>query len=140
MHRVPGRGGARVFAYTDELKTWLEQGLSEAAQDLIPKPSEPTPSAPAAAIVVPSAPAWPASPLRRRLIHPAAAVLGLLALVVLVASVMMAGVSRNASTHAAMRSIAVLPLLNLTGDARQDYLAAGLTDELIRRNSHASVR
>lgn len=33
--------------------------------------------------------------------------------------------------HPAMRSIAVLPLANLTGDSSQDYLAAGMTDELI---------
>ena len=35
------------------------------------------------------------------------------------------------STAAPVRSLAVLPLANLTGDESQDYLADGITDELI---------
>jgi TolB-like protein len=38
---------------------------------------------------------------------------------------------RSHEAHAAMRSIVVLPMENLSGDQSQDYLADGLTEELI---------
>jgi TolB-like protein/DNA-binding winged helix-turn-helix (wHTH) protein/Tfp pilus assembly protein PilF len=43
-------------------------------------------------------------------------------------------------THSpAIRSLAVLPLENLSGDPAQDYFADGMTDELITRLAHMSA-
>jgi hypothetical protein len=39
--------------------------------------------------------------------------------------------SVGALTHSSIKSIAVLPLKNLSGDATQDYLADGTTEALI---------
>jgi len=43
----------------------------------------------------------------------------------------MQSVSRRASAGAPLRSIAVLPLANLSGDASQEYFSDGITDQLI---------
>src|ERR1700688_753865 len=61
--------------------------------------------------------------IRRRL----GAVLALL-LIVLAASALY---FRNRSSSSLIRSLAVLPLESLSGDASQDYFADGMTDELI---------
>ncbi len=45
-----------------------------------------------------------------------------------------ASVSRSALPH--IRSLAVLPLENLSGDTSQDYFADGMTDELITQLAH----
>ncbi len=57
---------------------------------------------------------------------------GALAAAALVAS-LTAALRRNADTsdHPAIRSLAVLPLANLTGDPEQDYFSDGMTDALI---------
>ena len=61
---------------------------------------------------------------------------GMLAVVIvaIVASAAIAGLwargRARAALHAPARSIAVLPLVNLTGDASQEYFADGITDEL----------
>ncbi len=58
--------------------------------------------------------------------------LTLLALAIIgLASWMAAPFSRWGSTPPALRSIAVLPLENLSGDASQDYFVDGMTEELI---------
>ena len=43
----------------------------------------------------------------------------------------LAGERRNASLAAQVKALAVLPLENLSGDAKQEYFADGMTDELI---------
>jgi TolB-like protein/DNA-binding winged helix-turn-helix (wHTH) protein/Flp pilus assembly protein TadD len=43
----------------------------------------------------------------------------------------MAGERRSASLAAQVKTLAVLPLENLSGDAKQEYFADGMTDELI---------
>lgn len=42
----------------------------------------------------------------------------------------------NRNQHPALTSLAVLPLQNLSGDAAQDYFAAGTTDELTTELAH----
>jgi TolB-like protein/DNA-binding winged helix-turn-helix (wHTH) protein len=60
----------------------------------------------------------------------AAKAAGILAALVLVVSLPWR-LGRNRPTLAAIRSIAVLPLENLSGDPAQDYFADGMTDEMI---------
>jgi TolB-like protein/DNA-binding winged helix-turn-helix (wHTH) protein/Tfp pilus assembly protein PilF len=60
--------------------------------------------------------------------------LGLLALVAVIFAYDVGGLRRRLWGHAAdppIRSLAVLPLSNLTGDPQQDYFADGMTDALI---------
>jgi len=62
----------------------------------------------------------------------AASVLATLVTVILVSeAIRRPGPIGNASSGAGIRSLAVLPLANLSGDPRQEYFADGLTDELI---------
>jgi serine/threonine protein kinase/Flp pilus assembly protein TadD len=65
-----------------------------------------------------------------------------LAAVVILAALLTIGRLVLDKSHAApLRSIAVLPLENLSGDAQQEYLADGITDELITNLSKvASLR
>jgi TolB-like protein/DNA-binding winged helix-turn-helix (wHTH) protein/Tfp pilus assembly protein PilF len=55
------------------------------------------------------------------------------ALLLLSVATMMWTRSPRSSSPASIRSLAVLPLENLSGDASQDYFADGMTDELITR-------
>jgi TolB-like protein/DNA-binding winged helix-turn-helix (wHTH) protein/Tfp pilus assembly protein PilF len=57
--------------------------------------------------------------------------IGVLALAVALAGVLVRAIGWMHRSTSAIRSIAVLPLENLSGDASQDYFADGLTDELI---------
>ena len=46
----------------------------------------------------------------------------------------------NAGVETGIRSIAVLPLPNLSGDREQDYFADGITDALIGDSQEAAPR
>jgi len=70
--------------------------------------------------IAPKGPLWPA----RRVIIALAAVLSLLILAVWL-------FRSRGSPPTGIRSLAVLPLENLSGDAAQNYFADGMTDELI---------
>ena len=62
----------------------------------------------------------------------AAAVLGLILIVGALLTFNVAGIRARLFGHQTqIRSIAVLPLANLSGDPQQDYFADGMTDELI---------
>lgn len=52
-------------------------------------------------------------------------------LLVVAASLYILRVRRQASSRTEIRSLAVLPLANLSGDPEQDYFADGMTEELI---------
>ena len=51
----------------------------------------------------------------------------------IVAGVWFRGRTAKPATHSAIKSIAVLPLKNLSGDSTQEYLADGITEALIGR-------
>jgi pentatricopeptide repeat protein len=74
-------------------------------------------------------------PLRKERVSSARMLLGGLAVVAFlaVAWVLIGGGSAKSTTKPPIRSIAVLPLKNLSGDPTQDYLADGMTEELIGR-------
>src|SRR5271168_4408 len=69
----------------------------------------------------------------KRRLWPTRGVIGALALVIIISlSILSAWRFRSrAAAPTGIRSIAVLPLENLSGDASQDYFADGMTDELI---------
>jgi len=73
------------------------------------------------------APAATAPATHRRTWMPAAAALAVVAAVTMVAR---QARTPNAATPSTIRSIAVLPLDNYSGDSTQDYFAEGMTDEL----------
>jgi eukaryotic-like serine/threonine-protein kinase len=96
-------------------------------------------------LAAPSAPvsSAPAQPRSRRALAFAAAAAAVLVLVALAATRLLrlpdevpsAGITRasvvGAAEDAAIRSIAVLPVVNLSGDSSQDYFTDGMTDALI---------
>jgi TolB-like protein/Tfp pilus assembly protein PilF len=123
VHRVPGSAGAKVFAYTDELTRWLEGPKADADRSAVP--AEQLPEA--------AAQQWPhdflsilKAPAMRGI-----ALIVLCALVAIVVVVRFLPLTGSSSQRPMMHAIAVLPLANLTGSPGQDYLAAGMTDELI---------
>lgn len=125
IHRVPGSAGAKVFAYTEELTRWLERPKAEAGPNHAAISVEPAPQ--------PAAERWPYDFLSI-LDQPMARGLALTALCALVAFVIawrFLPVTGGAPQRPMMHAIAVLPLTSLTGEPGQDYLAAGMTDELI---------
>jgi TolB-like protein/Tfp pilus assembly protein PilF len=128
VHRLPGRSGSKVFAYTEELSRWLEQRPPDA------------PAEPVSVELQGSAPSVTAPAQTSRFtLPPLLAALGLLALATVGANFWLGGGTRESAQHPAIGSIAVLPLLNLTGDRGQSYLAAGLTDELITELSRITA-
>jgi len=58
-------------------------------------------------------------------------VVAVMLLVVVVSAAIWLARKRDSAMTTAIRSIAVLPLANLSGDPQQDYLADGVTEELI---------
>lgn len=140
VHRVPGGAGAKVFAYTDELAGWLKRSTDEVVE---PKPEPVLPAIGAApARTEPGAATTPGGAWRKWRVPTAvfvALALGGTALLLFAPR----------GDHSPIRAIAVLPFHNMTGDNTQDYLAQGMTDELItdlarisslRVVSHTSVQ
>src|SRR5580658_361144 len=95
-------------------------GVEEAP---LPVPTEPSPSWEAPVVPVRS---------RRRAIFIASAIAALLTMAAVAAVlVLIPTLSHRAAATPAVRSIAVLPLDNFSGDPAQEYFADGMTDELI---------
>lgn len=106
VHRVPGQKGS-VFAYENELDRWLHsRGSGETAAKTDA----------------------PASAERERWLITASLVT--LVLIAAVAILLLRGSLRSTPAPAAERSLAVLPMVNLSGDSSQDYFADGFTEEL----------
>jgi TolB-like protein/DNA-binding winged helix-turn-helix (wHTH) protein/Tfp pilus assembly protein PilF len=95
------------------------------AAPAVPVPRGSSPDPPAAA---PPAAAPPINPRRR--LPALAGVIAALALAVLIAALTMWNRQRGAGPEP-LRSLAVLPLQNLSGDPAQDYFSDGMTEALI---------
>ena len=110
IHRMPGQKGT-VFAYESELDSWLHSRRHETAA---------------------------ADPLSVRLAEPRSRsrwliAVGLIAAIFLVAAVVVllrGPAPSNSAPRPAFKSLAVLPMINLSGDRSQDYFADGFTEEL----------
>jgi TolB-like protein/DNA-binding winged helix-turn-helix (wHTH) protein/tetratricopeptide (TPR) repeat protein len=127
-----GRRGYRFIATLDVVEEEPPEELLSASADL-PKPHPPESTdkaheAPLAEIAPPVA----NPPLARRALQ-MLVVVPALAVIVILAGLLF-WEARRPSRHATLlpvRSLAVLPLEDLSGDTSQDYFADGLTDELI---------
>jgi TolB-like protein/DNA-binding winged helix-turn-helix (wHTH) protein len=123
IETVPRRG----YRFVGQVE-WTQRNVSDAApaEPPVEVPASPANIAAAAEQVAPPA-GRGAIVLRFRLWHFAVAGLALLASAVLVTVIDRGRIVKPAST---IRSLAVLPLENLSGDASQEYLADGMTDEI----------
>ena len=116
VHRHPHKAKAAIYAYKAEIDAWWRDGH---------EPVKQIPGLEHSTSVVPRWWTW-----RRTMLS--AVLASALALVVL-----FAGFSRKfqwfqpGARNGQIRSIAVLPLANLSGDPQQEYVADGMTDELI---------
>lgn len=98
------------------------------------------PPAPAASSQTSNAPAGSRIPLSRRHLWIGAAIGGAVVITVFL-SALRASRSAGATASASIRSLAVLPLQNLSNDPAQEYFSDGMTDALITEISHIdSVR
>jgi TolB-like protein/Tfp pilus assembly protein PilF len=133
IHRVPGARGGGIFAYQEELDAWLVSGRGEgsapAEREAAPRTSDPSELSspggnPPATVPPATLPDRPSAIRRAPLRWYGAA--GVLLVVVAVAVLFL----RYERAGPSLRSIAVLPLRNLSADPGQDYFVDGLTEEL----------
>ena len=119
VYRVPGLKGGAVFAYAGELDAWL---LSGGIGPASPTDSVATPLAAEEGLA--------AKGHRSRVLW-VAVVLATAAVIGLMGLRWIAG--KPVPTHSPLSPpiLAVLPMLNLSGDAGQEYFADGFTDELV---------
>ena len=118
VHRVPGDKGGAVFAYQGELDRWLAAGDRTG-------PGHERANSP---------PGQPVARTGNRFWF--AAVIGSIALAIAAAAWLtllprLRPAERVRVPSQQSPSIAVLPMLNLSGDRAQDYFADGFTDELV---------
>jgi TolB-like protein/Tfp pilus assembly protein PilF len=132
VHRHLHDKRGSVYAVGPELDAWLQSRKQRLGGEEDEKQNGPTPEARADAAVETESAGPRKSTLRARgwIVLAAVGVLGLLA----VAYIMSRGRPGN-SAQPRIGSLAVLPLKNLSGDPAQEYLADGITDELIGRLS-----
>jgi TolB-like protein/tetratricopeptide (TPR) repeat protein len=126
VHRHVHDKRGSVYALAPELDAWLKSRRQQLADDQDEKEQEPE-----APVDVEAGNGRPAT-LRPRswIALTAVAILALLAIAYIMSR------SRPGNTaQPKIRSLAVLPLKNLTGDPTQEYLADGMTDALIARLS-----
>ncbi|HLI62691.1 MAG TPA: tetratricopeptide repeat protein [Terriglobales bacterium] len=125
VHRLPGQKGGAVFAYEGELNEWLRSGREGGGPDSVAVLEGSTPQTPEQPA---TATAGPSGSLLRRFRGPWLIAAGLL----IVGGLLVAWRSGWFSgSPRPIRSIAVLPLQNLSNDPNQEYFADGMTDELI---------
>lgn len=125
VYRLPGQKGGAVFAYEDELEQWLRSRQQDNASlvETLP-PAGPALLPPAVEIQVET---MPRGFRNSRWFTLSAVTLILLAIL----AVAWRRSLLEAATSGPIRSVAVLPLQNLSSDSNQEYFADGMTDELI---------
>jgi pentatricopeptide repeat protein len=128
VHRhVHDRMGS-VYAFRTDLDEWARRRSLRAAEESAADTASPTP------VAQPPSPANSISQYRFRSALPLAA----LVLALAVGAIWLAhkrSSSQLASTTPSIRSLAVLPLQNFSGNSAQDYLSDGMTEALIARLS-----
>lgn len=128
VYRVPGAKVGGVFAYTRELDEWLHRGRGEAVSENAAEAISLAPGAIGTSVGDQSvtSPSYKSGSDRRRII------VALLVLAAVCAGVAI-GVDgwRKPAKKSGRVMLAVLPFLNLSGDASQEYFADGLTEEMI---------
>ncbi len=135
VHRHLHDKRGSVYALVSELDAWLEsrrQHLSAGQVDEEEEEKEPTPEA--AAEAEPTGTGVAENNAAKKAAPRASRWLALAAIGVLILLATAYVISRGRTGNTArpkIRSLAVLPLKNLSGDPAQEYLADGLTDELI---------
>jgi TolB-like protein/Tfp pilus assembly protein PilF len=128
VHRHVHDKRGSVYALAPELDAWLQSRRQQLRGEQDENGEAPKPESPAEGEGVGRSRATLRG--RRWLALAAVVVLGLLA----AAYVMYRGRTRNVA-QPKIRSLAVLPLKNLSGDPTQEYLGDGMTDALIDRLS-----
>jgi TolB-like protein/Tfp pilus assembly protein PilF len=129
VHRLPGDKASSVFAYESELNQWLlsrEQETTFLAEADLEIPEFRSRSS--AQIESAGRPS-PRHVPRSAVVWMAAVAVGIV--VVALAILRWQPGEVAAPLSFSPRSIAVLPMLNLSGDRAQDYFADGFTDELV---------
>src|SRR6266403_1874189 len=119
VHRLHHSKLGSLYAFTAELDAWRDKRAPAGTADapLIPGLPE---------VILPNA------PMRRMAARAALALMLVLTLAAGLTWFMRARTDRKpASANGDLRSLAVLPLENLTGDPSQEYFADGMTDALI---------
>ncbi len=128
VHRHVHDKRGSVYALATELDAWLESRRRHFGEEQDDKDKEPTPEPPLKAD--PDREARPMARARGWLILAAVAVI-----VVLAGAYVVSRDRMGKTAQPRIRSLAVLPLKNLSGDAAQEYLADGMTEALIGRLS-----
>lgn len=127
VHRHLHDKRGSVYAVSAELDAWFESRRARSESEEQPEvgePNRPATSAPAqAAVARPGT-----SPLRFWLALSSVALIAILAV-----AYAMSRARTDRASAPKIRSLAVLPLKNMSGDPGQDYLADGMTDALIGR-------
>jgi TolB-like protein/Tfp pilus assembly protein PilF len=127
VHRVPGQKGGTVFAYEHELDHWLSSGRIEETASSTKQTSESAAEPPDFEMGA-SRQAVAASASSRAKIG----LFSVLFIIIVISAVLAIGLKfRSNPAPGDIQSIAVLPLQNLSGDASQEYLADGFTEELV---------
>jgi TolB-like protein/Tfp pilus assembly protein PilF len=132
IHRVPGSGGGRVFAYARELEAWLagpnaDLGQQEADESAEASGEPVDIQEPASTQRQP----WPSGLIAAMKERWKVALL-VVAASFTVAVLTMAPLYRSPG----LESVAVLPFVNLNGDANADYVVDGITESLIGNLAH----
>ncbi|HEX9158928.1 MAG TPA: hypothetical protein VF835_01770 [Rhizomicrobium sp.] len=124
VYRIPGEKSGAVFAYEGELDQWLLSGARETIA---------TPGAAAGAAHDPAEPEASGKvpqPAARLTLFVAAGLLGALAVAAVTIPLLRGVWPSGPLPSAGLQSLAVLPMVNLSGDASQNYFADGFTEEL----------
>ena len=125
VHRKVMNKKAAIFAYTEEIDAWWHSAVAEESAVKSSEMADPRLESGASLVVPPRNDPW-----NRHLALVAAGVIiaGLLAFI---AFNRFGHDSASGPSRTALRSIAVLPLENISGDPAENYFAEGMTDALI---------